>query len=118
MTKIDLNHHSFHRKFDGKLQPINFGFAPGDSNKKKMKKIFKLLGDGGIEDFIDQEDIDPEDLNNNQESSSDSEDDSSSDSSSSEEEEVKKEKKKKGRIPKVEIPNFARSKIKYRKKKD
>lgn len=121
MTKIDLNHHSFHRKFDGKLQTVNLGFVDGDSNKKKMKKTFKLLGDGGIDNFIDKEDLDPEDIAENNVSTSETEvDDESSSSSSDEEEdneEEKKKEKKKGRVPRVEIPSFARAKIKHRRNK-
>ena len=120
MTKIDLNHHSFHRKFDGKLQTVNLGFVESDSNKKKLKKAFKVLGDGGIENFIDKEDLDPEDIVENNVSTSESqeEDESSSSSSSSDEDEKEERKeKRKGRVPRVDIPNFARGKIKHRKNK-
>ena len=83
MTKIDLNHTSFHRKFDGKLQPINFKFRDGEKNKRKMRRVNKLLGMGGIERFIDKEDIDEEDLVSCD--SSDSSDTESFSSSSDEE---------------------------------
>ena len=62
MTKVDLNYYSFHRKFDGKLKNIDLGFKDHHSNEKKMSKAFNVLGYGKIEDFIDQEDIDPEDI--------------------------------------------------------
>jgi hypothetical protein len=62
MTKVDLNSHSFHRKFDGKLEMINFDFRKRDGNETKICKCFDILGYGQIEDYIDQEDIDPEDL--------------------------------------------------------
>lgn len=58
MTLVDLNHCSPHRKFDGTLKYINFGFSKSDSNKKKMKKVFQVLGRGNIDQFIDLEDVD------------------------------------------------------------
>jgi len=82
MTKLELNVY-FHRKFDGKLQFIDLGFRSKDNNEKRMCKVFDLLGYGQIEDYINDEDIDPEDLFDRSsvlESSSDSEEDSDSDS--------------------------------------
>jgi hypothetical protein len=133
MTKVDLNHYSFHRKFDGTLKKIDLKLKDSYKNEKKMAKVFDVLGYGRIDEFIDGEDIDPEDLaNGSGESSSESETDSSeseSDSSESEsdstesESEEEKSNKKKGKMPsvvskkpnKVEIPRFAKAKIKYRK---
>lgn len=62
MTKLDINHYSFHRKFDGKLQRIDFNFTKKKSNEKKIFEVFDRLGYGQIEDYISDEDIDPEDL--------------------------------------------------------
>lgn len=62
MTKVELNAYSFHRKFDGKLKEINFDFKRKDSNKTKMCKVYDMLGYGQIEKFIDDEDLDEEDL--------------------------------------------------------
>ena len=73
MTKVDLNHCSFHRKFDGKLKKINLGLKDSYSNEKKMSKVFDVLGYGSIEDFIDQEDIDPEDIASEKDESEESE---------------------------------------------
>ena len=56
MTRIEVNSVSYHRKFDGKLKPINCNLKAKDSTERKLEKINKLLADGGIEDFIDQED--------------------------------------------------------------
>lgn len=93
MTKVDLNSQSFHRKFDGKLQMINLEFKKfkDDDNdrkrnkviRKNMEKALDLLGYGMIENFIDNEDIDPEDLNNVNNDESDSDSDSSCSTSSS-----------------------------------
>jgi hypothetical protein len=138
MTQVDLNYFSFHRKFDGTLKKINLGLKSRYDNEKKIEKVFKVLGYGKIEKYIDQEDVDPEDLEETLElpdssesnSSTDehseehSSDESSDESSSSEEDEktnVKKsnttEKKKRGNIPKVlqELPRFAKAKA-HRKK--
>jgi len=72
MTKVDLNSQGFHRKFDGVLKMIDFGLRdPSKEETKKkrekvnnhnMKKINDMLRDGGIEEFIDNEDIDESDL--------------------------------------------------------
>ena len=64
LTKLELNSYAFHRKFDGKLKNINFKFKSKDlkSNERMMGKIFDQLGYGQIEDYISDEDLDPEDL--------------------------------------------------------
>lgn len=59
-TKLDLNHSSFHRKFDGVLDKIDFEF--GDCNDDNILIVNDILGRGDIEDYIDNEDIDDEDL--------------------------------------------------------
>lgn len=58
MTRLQLNVEFFHRKFDGKLKPINFGFKKKDDDYKKMCRVFDLLGYGGIDEYISDEDID------------------------------------------------------------
>lgn len=96
MTMIDLNPTSFHRKFDGKLKRIDFRFKSTDKNKHKMKIVNKLLGMGGIENFIDKEDVDLIDgaADNDDDSDTSSESSFSSSSSSDEEKVVKKPHKK------------------------
>jgi hypothetical protein len=86
MTKIDLNAYSFHRKFDGKLQKIDFDFKRKDGNETKMCKVFDTLGYGKIEEYISDEDVDEEEY----ETESTEEE---SVSESSEEEEIKSNKK-------------------------
>lgn len=85
MSKAELNATSFHRKFDGKLEKIDFGFRKKDNNEVKICKVFDLLGYGQISDFIDDEDIDDEDLltSDSDDSDSDTSETSSSDSGSS-----------------------------------
>lgn len=61
MTKVELNSVTFHRKFDGQLQHVNLGLKKKDSNEKRIWRAFKVLGLGGIDKFIDDEDIDEED---------------------------------------------------------
>ena len=79
LTKLELNHHSFHRKFDGVLDKVNLNLRVKDKNEKKMVKVFDVLGYGQIEDYIDGEDLDEEDLTDTPQSSSD--DDESDDGS-------------------------------------
>lgn len=133
MTKVDLNHCSFHRKFDGKLKRVDLGFKSGQSDSKKIRKAFKVLGYGKIENFIDREDIDPEDLNNESESGSETSssednslsDESNEDSVSSSEHETEEVETKKGKqnitLPKsskIEIPRIAKAKQTNAKKQD
>jgi hypothetical protein len=122
MTKVDLNHYSFHRKFDGKLQKVDLGFKESHSNEKKIQKAFNVLGYGKIEDFVDEEDIDPADLVSCSESESSSSESLSSSSSSEEEKSVEEKSKKSGKMPsvvtkkppKVEIPRFAKAKRRHK----
>jgi len=77
MTKIELNSVSFHRKFDGVLQTVNIGLKRKDPNEKRIERVYNKLAFGSIEDFIDKEDIDPEDMvkdENKNEQSDDDED--------------------------------------------
>ena len=82
MTKIDLNHSVFHRRFNGKLLPIDFRFKTKDTNELKICKVFDILGYGSIEEFIDGGDCsdvdEPEDKDNSHTNSGhdDKEDDS------------------------------------------
>lgn len=85
MTKVDLNHNSFHRKFDGELKKIDLGFGKKDGNETKICKTFDLLGFGQIENFIDDEDLDEEDLCSDSECSTDTENDSVSEDDSDDE---------------------------------
>ena len=83
MSKVDLNHTSFHRKFDGVLKKINLNFKKKDGNDTKICKTFDILGYGQIENFIDDEDIDEEDL------VSENDDDDDEDSDEEDDDEVK-----------------------------
>ena len=139
MIRVDLNHYSPHRKFDGVLKMIDIGLKSHHRNEKKMGKVFDVLGYGQIEDYIDNEEIDPNKLatGSEAETSSEEEDTSSSfydeehspspintsseeETTSSEEEtsssEEEKVTKKKGKLPKIlekkthEIPRVAKAK--------
>jgi hypothetical protein len=112
MTKVELNVY-FHRKFDGTLQKINFGFKNKDSNKRKIKRVFDKLGYGQIDEFIDKEDVDQEDLveqdNEDDDKESGSDETSSSTSESSEDE--KENTKPRGVPPALlnsSLPRFAK----------
>lgn len=87
MCKLELNAQMFHRKFDGKLKTIEFGFDKLKKRKDKQRmnvdricRVFDILGYGQIEDYISDQDLDPEDLetSSEEESSSSEEEESSS----------------------------------------
>ena len=83
MTKVELNSRQWHRKFDGKLDVIDFNFKKKDSIEKKISKVYDLLACGQIENYIDDEDVDDEDLTDDDTSDDDESDDKSSKSSKS-----------------------------------
>jgi len=61
MCRVALNSESYHRKFNGELNLINFDFTDKDDDDSRSTKLHNKLAFGSIEDFIDDEDID-EDL--------------------------------------------------------
>jgi hypothetical protein len=79
LTLVELNSVTFHRKFDGLLSKIDFGFIDGDSNITKISRCSDILGYGKIDNFIDDEDIefsddDSDDVENISNGSDDGED--------------------------------------------
>lgn len=128
MTKIDMNSYSFHRKFDGKLEKIDFSYSKKDSDETKMCKVFDQIGYGQIEDYLEDEDLDPEDLadSDNDESDNDEGDESDDDESDLSLPELDKKKKpeKKKKIVglppallKSDAPKWARAKQRKNRKK-
>ena len=79
LTKLELNHVSFHRKFDGVLDRIDLNIKEKDNNERKMVKVFDILSYGQIEDFVDKEDLDEEDLTDISSSDNEEEKDESND---------------------------------------
>lgn len=79
LTKLELNHVSFHRKFDGVLDRIDLNIKEKDNNERKMVKAFDILSYGQIEDFVDKEDLDEEDLTDISSSDNEEEKDESND---------------------------------------
>lgn len=80
LTKLCVNEGSYHRKFDGTLEFINFGFRKRDNNIVRLINVCDTIGFGNIENFIDKEDFDPEDFDEEEdesESESESEEESS-----------------------------------------
>lgn len=73
MTKLEVNSYQWHRKFDGELSEINFGFRKRDDNEDKINKVCDMIGVGGIEEYIDEEDVDEEDLTDTEQYPSDEE---------------------------------------------
>lgn len=97
MTKLELNHCSWHRKFDGVLKDIDFDFKKKDGNETKICKVFDVLGLGQIEDYISDEDIDEEDMLTSSET--ESEDESGDEKKDEKKDDKRGETKKIGRIP-------------------
>ena len=56
MTMVDLNSFSFHRKFDGKLQFIDFKLRKRDNTEDMIEKVHNMLAFGDISNYIDSED--------------------------------------------------------------
>jgi hypothetical protein len=125
MTMVELNHLSRHRKFDGILKPIDFDLDDLDSikdtnkkNRKGIRKVNKLLLNGSIENYIDNED-EPENLDflensdiSDNELSEHSSDDSSEDSINEEE----NQKPKKLEALPQSLNNVPRNKTKKKNK--
>ena len=78
MTQLEVNSYSFHRKFDGKMAMISLGLKKRDDNDDMLEKLFDKLGLGQIEEYVEDEDIDSDDLvtdsSDDDSSSSDDED--------------------------------------------
>ena len=127
MTKLELNSYAFHRKFDGKLEKINFNFTKKDirDNERMMEKVFDQLGYGQIEDYISDEDLDSEDLTDNDDTSdtntdnddtsdTNTDDDDTSESDSEENENKYEKKKLPTSLLKTDIPRIAKIKRRNR----
>jgi hypothetical protein len=56
MCKVDVNAYMFHRKFDGKLEKIDFKFSKRDDNDTKIEKVNERIGMGDIDQYITEED--------------------------------------------------------------
>jgi len=120
MINLDLNHTSFHRKFDGVMKKVNLKFKSTDKDSRKIKRAFKVLGYGRIENFVEDEDVTltSDDLEEDEDTSSST--DSNESASTTEEEDGAKKMSKKG-IPEAllncNLPRNVRAKQHRRKKK-
>jgi len=56
MTMVDLNSFSYHRKFDGNLEYIDFKLRKRDSTEDMIEKVHNILAYGDISKYIDNED--------------------------------------------------------------
>lgn len=86
ICRLDINHYNPHRKFDGHLKEVVVNMKTSHSNDKKIRRFFDVLGYGGIDKFIDQEDIDPITLASRHPPEEDGSSEDSSESESSPEE--------------------------------
>ncbi len=106
MITLNLNHVSNHRKFDGKMKKINLGLKESHSNDRKIVKVFKMIGIGHIDEFVEDEDIfvhemDSEDEDDGDSSGTEYEYDVSDSSSEDEEEEDEEDKRKRSTIERL-----------------
>lgn len=117
MSKLELNSHMFHRKYDGVLERIDLGFSSRDSDEVKIVRANDVLSDGRIEDFIEGEDVDPEDMISDDE---EEEGESEESSPSPPPPPPKKVSTKKAGVPKAllksDLPHFAKRKRKINRK--
>ena len=102
LCMLELNSATYHRKFDGVLENIDFRFKKHDDDETKMFKIFDKIGEGDIDLFVTLEDI-PEShkLDENDMELDRSGDDRSDDDRSVSESESEEEDKKEmiGKVP-------------------
>lgn len=71
MIMIDINSYTDHRKYDGKLEYIDFKLKKKDDNEDMLEKIHNKLSFGDIDKYIDKEDLNGKEINEK----SDNEDD-------------------------------------------
>jgi len=57
MVMLELNSETYHRRFDGDMKPIDFGFSTKKryTDERIIEKIDKVIGGGRIEDFVTDE---------------------------------------------------------------
>ena len=64
MIMVDINSYTDHRKFDGKLECIDFKLKKRDDNETMLEKIHNKISFGDVEKFIDQEDLNGKEIHN------------------------------------------------------
>jgi hypothetical protein len=57
MCKLDINPFMYHRKFNGSLKKIHLKLHNYYENEDKIERVNKLIGYGGIDKFVDGEEI-------------------------------------------------------------
>lgn len=99
---LELNSATYHRKFDGVLDNIDFRFKKKDDDETMMFKIFDKIGEGDIDLFVTMEDIpeshklDENDMELDRSDDDESDDDESRDGSDESDED---RKEMNGKIP-------------------
>jgi hypothetical protein len=112
LCMLELNSVTYHRKFDGVLENIDFRFKKKDDDETMMFKIFDKIGEGDIDLFLTLEDIpeshklDENDMDLDRSGDDRSDDDRSgddrSDSESDDDSDGEDKKEMIGKVP----PNF------------
>tara|TARA_B110000285_G_scaffold132813_1_gene149019 strand:- start:1722 stop:2258 length:537 start_codon:yes stop_codon:yes gene_type:complete len=57
MMFVNLNTRYDPNKFDGRMKKIDFGFEKRDSDETKAVKVYELIGEGNICNFLGREDL-------------------------------------------------------------
>lgn len=52
---LELNSVMYHRRYDGKMQMIDFNFKKKDKDTKRLVKIDDLLGGGAIDKYVEDQ---------------------------------------------------------------
>lgn len=81
MCTVDLNAFMFHRKFNGKMKKVDFGFSRKDENEDRIEKVHEKIGFGDIDKYVDGEEEFKDDNDSSSHNSYDSNSDSNSDNS-------------------------------------
>ena len=58
MMFVNLNTRYDPNKFDGPMKLIDFGFKKKDSHETKAVKVYELIGEGNVCNFLGKEDLD------------------------------------------------------------
>jgi len=60
LCKVELNSVSYHRRFDGKMDRIDFGFSSDSDEYDMLVLVHDTLAYGAVEEFVEDEFVIPE----------------------------------------------------------
>ena len=98
MMFVNLNTRYDPNKFDGKMKQIDFGFEKGDSDETKAVKVYEMIGEGNLCNYLGKEDLEGCSLK-------DSDDEDYSDASSSDDD-IRRRPRGTGSLDLTELPGI------------